>query len=40
MLRSQAMQVFVFLTIPGFTKSVTLSLVLTNETMCFFEYIF
>ena len=36
---SQDIQVFVFLTIPWFTKSVT-SRVLVHETRCVFEYIF
>ena len=38
--RSQDIQVFVFLTIPWFTKSVTSWWVLVHETGCIFEYIF
>ena len=40
MFRSQDIQVFVFLTIPWFTKSVTSRLVLVLETRCIFQYIF
>ena len=40
MFRSQDIQVFVFLTIPWFTKSVTSRWVLVHETRCIFEYIF
>ena len=39
MFRSQDIQVFVFLTIPSFTKSVT-SWALVQETGRIFEYIF
>ena len=35
---SQVIQVFVFLTIPWFTKSVTSGWVLVRETRCIFEY--
>ena len=38
MFRSQDIQVFVFLTIPWFTKSVASRWV--HETRCIFEYIF
>ena len=38
MLRSQDIQVFVFLTIPWFVKSVA-SWVLVHETECIFEYL-
>ena len=37
---SQDIQVFVFLTIPCITKSVTSRWVLVHETRCIFEYIF
>ena len=40
MFRSQGIQVFLFLTIPWFTKSVTSRWVLVHETRCIFEYIF
>ena len=40
MFHSQDIQVFVFLTIPWFTKSVTSQWVLVHETRCIFEYIF
>ena len=40
MLRSQDIKVFVFLTIPWFTKSVTSWWVLVHKTGCIFEYIF
>ena len=40
MFRSQDIQVFVFLIIPWFTKSVTSWWVLVHETGCIFEYIF
>ena len=39
MFRSQDIQIFVLLTIPWFTRSVT-SLVLVHETKCTLEYIF
>ena len=38
--RSQDMQVFVFLTIPRSTKSVTSWWVLVHEKRCIFDYIF
>ena len=38
--RSQNIQVFVFLTIPRSTKSVTSWRVLAHETRCIFDYIF
>ena len=37
---SQDIQVFVFLTLPWFTKSVTSRWVLVHERRCIFEYIF
>ena len=40
MFHSQDIQVFVFLTIPWFNKSVTSWWVLVHETGCIFEYIF
>ena len=40
MFRSQDIQVFVLLTIPWFTKSVTSRYVLVHEIRCIFEYIF
>ena len=40
MFRSQDIQVFVFLTIPWFTKSVTSQWVLVHKIRCIFEYIF
>ena len=40
MFRSQYIQVFVFLTIPCFTKSVTSRWVFVHETRYIFEYIF
>ena len=40
MFRSQDIQVFVFLTIPWFTKLVTSRWVLVHEIRCIFEYIF
>ena len=40
MFHSQDIQVFVFLTIPWFSKSVTSWWVLVHETGCIFEYIF
>ena len=40
MFLSQDIQVFVFFTIPWFTKSVTSWRVLVHETRCIFEYIF
>ena len=40
MFHSQDIQVFVFLTIPWFTKSVTSQWVLVHETKCIFENIF
>ena len=40
MFRSQDIQVFLFLTIPWFTKSVTSRWVLVHETRYIFEYIF
>ena len=40
MFRSQDIQVFVFLTISWFTKSVTSRWVLVHEIRCIFEYIF
>ena len=40
MFRSEDTQVFVFLTIPWFTKSVTSRWALVYETRCIFEYIF
>ena len=40
MLRSQNIQVFVFLTIPSFAKSVTSQLVLVHETRCIFVDVF
>ena len=40
MFRYQDIQVFVFLTIPWFTKSVTSWWVFVDETRYFFEYIF
>ena len=40
MFRSQDIEVFVFLTIPTFTKSVTSWWVLVHETRCTFDYIF
>ena len=40
MFHSQDIQVFVFLTIPWFTKSVTSRWVLAHEIRCIFEYIF
>ena len=40
MFRSQDIQVFVFLTISWFTKSVTSGWVLVHETRCISEYIF
>ena len=40
MFRSQDVQVFLFLTIPWVTKSVTSQWVLVHETTCIFEYIF
>ena len=40
MFRSRDIQVFVFLTIPWFTKFVTSRWVLVYETGCIFEYIF
>ena len=40
MFRSQDIQVFLFLTIPWFTESVTSRWVLVHETSYIFEYIF
>ena len=40
MFHSQDNQVFVFLTVPWFTKSVTSRWVLVHEIRCIFEYIF
>ena len=40
MFPSQDIQVFVILTIPGFTKSVMSRWVLVHEIRCIFEYIF
>ena len=40
MFRSQNIQVFVILTIPWFTKSVTSRWVLVHEIRCIFEYMF
>ena len=40
MIHSRDSQVFVFLTIPWFSKSVTSWWVLVHETGCIFEYIF
>ena len=40
MFRSEDIQVFVFLTIPWFTKSVTSWWVLVYETGCIFKYVF
>ena len=40
MFRSEDIKVFVFLTIPWFTKSVTSRWVLVHETRYIFEYIF
>ena len=40
MLCSQDIQVFIFLAIRWFTKSVTSQWVLVHETRCIFEYIF
>ena len=40
MFRFQSIQVFVFLTIPWFTKSMTSRWVLVHKTRCIFEYIF
>ena len=40
MFRSEDIQVFVFLTIPRFTKSVTSQWALVHETRCIYEYIF
>ena len=40
MFRSQDIQVFVYLTIPWLTKSVTSRWVLVHETRYIFEYIF
>ena len=40
MFRSRDISVFVFLTIPWFTKSVTSCWLLVHEARCIFEYIF